>query len=175
MAVSPITPLVVGSNGAFRALRSSSAQGSCGVHGYPCLHPGVDVAARQGTTVVAPESGVVVIAADGTAPPFVGYGPWLVLLRGDSGKFHLLAHLDPSTAAQAPAGLRVAEGAAIGTVSAARHTHWEVRVRPTPPAGKTNLDNNLDPIGWMKGVGSIVVLAVIAGGAYWIWREMKRR
>jgi murein DD-endopeptidase MepM/ murein hydrolase activator NlpD len=173
--ISPITPLVVGNNGAFRAVRSSSAQGSCGVHGYPCLHPGVDVNAPAGTPVKAPEAGVVVAAADGAAAPFRGYGPWLVMILGASGKYHLLAHLDPASSAMAPVGSRVTEGQVVGRVSSARHTHWEVRVRPTPPTGQTNLDNNLDPISWMKGVGSVVLLAVLAGGAYWIWREMKRR
>jgi murein DD-endopeptidase MepM/ murein hydrolase activator NlpD len=175
MPVPPITPLVIGNHGAWRYVRKSSAQGSCGVSGYPCFHPGVDLYGRAGTPVVSPEAGVVVIAADGSAPPFVGYGPWVILIRGQSGRYHLLSHLDPGGSHLAPIGKAVAEGELVGKTSDANHTHWEVRMRPTPGAGRTNLANNLDPIGWMKGVGSIVLIAVLGGGAYWIWRTYQAR
>ena len=75
----------------------------------------------------------------------------------------------------APAGSRVTEGQVIGKTSSANHTHWEVRTRPTPGSGKTNLDNNVDPIAWMKGLGSILVIATIAGGGYLLYRLWKKR
>lgn len=169
MSRAPIFPLVIGNNGAYKALRASSAQGSCGVHGYPCLHPGVDVVGRAGTPVMAPEAGVIAVVADGNSPPWSGYGPWLVLIKGDSGKYHLLAHLEPATAALGPYGMRVTEGQVIGKTSSANHTHWEVRTKPTPGAGKTNLDNNTDPIAWMRGL-SVWLVAVMAAGGYFMYR-----
>lgn len=174
MATHPIIPFVIGNNGAWKFLRTSSKQGSCGVHGYPCYHPGVDVYGKAGTPVRAPESGQVVIAADGSAAPFVGYGPWLVMIKGASGRYHLLSHLAPGTASMAPAGVTVSEGQVIGTTSSANHTHWEVREKPTPGSGKTNLDNNVDPIAWMKA-GSVIVLALAAFGGFWLYREWKKR
>lgn len=172
--IAPIIPLVIGNNGAYAAVRSSSAQGSCGVHGYPCKHPGVDVVGGYLDPVRAPEAGVVVVATDGASAPFVGYGPWLILIRGASGKYHLLAHLDPSRAALAMPGMPVREGQIIGAISAARHTHWEVRTLPTPGAGKTNFDNNVDPIAWMKSGGEIAFLVVAAGGIL-LWQLWRRR
>jgi murein DD-endopeptidase MepM/ murein hydrolase activator NlpD len=146
----PIYPLIVGNNGAYKAVRSSSAQGSCGVHGYPCQHPGVDVNGAMGTEVHAPESGVIVAVANGAVAPFSGYGPWLVVIRGDSGKYHLLGHLDPASASWGPVNTRVTAGDVIGRTSNANHTHWEVRTRLTPPAGQTNFDNNMDPVAWLS-------------------------
>lgn len=165
MPRAPIIPLRVGNNGAYRALRSSPAQGSCGVHAYPCLHPGVDVAGAAGTKVYAPEDGVILYATDGNGAPFVGYGPWLIVMLGASGKHHLLGHLEPATASLGPVGRRVTEGDLVGTTSSANHTHWEVRDKAWPPAGKTNLDNNSDPLLWMRG-GAIVLIAGLAVAGY---------
>lgn len=162
--VSPITPLRMPRTGAFLARRASPADGACGVHGYPCLHPGVDVLGVKGTPVQAPEGGVVVVVADGTAMPFQGYGPWLVILQGDSGKFHLLGHLEPSANVVAK-GQRVELGQVVGKTSSANHTHWEVRTMLTPGAGRTNQQNNEDPVSWLSG-WSIVTLA-LAGVATW--------
>lgn len=175
MPTLPILPFAIGNNGGFRAVRSSRAQGSCGVHGYPCYHPGVDVVGRAGTAVRAPENGTVFVVADGSAPPFVGYGPYLVMIRGDSGVFHLLSHLSPANASMAKMGARVAEGQVIGTTSAANHTHWEVRKQPVPGSGRTNLDNNLDPMAWASERGtSIVLIAMLAGGSLWIWNRYRK-
>lgn len=173
----PIYPLLVGNNGGFMAVRSSSAQGSCGVHAYPCKHPGVDVVGPQGKAVVAPESGTIVAIAaiaDGSAAPFSGYGPWLVVIHGQrSGRFHLLAHLDPSTASMGPMGKAVRAGDVIGTVSAARHTHWEIRKRVYPIKGESNQTNNSDPIAWLQGHGSIGTFLVVGAALitfYMVWR-----
>jgi murein DD-endopeptidase MepM/ murein hydrolase activator NlpD len=165
MSSTPIIPLVVGNNGAWLAVRSSPAQGSCGVHGYPCRHPGVDVVGPAGTPVKAPEGGLVVAAADGSSSPYAGYGPWLVIIRGDSGKFHLLGHLDPAYMLQAPIGLRVKEGQVVGRTSSANHTHWEVRKKMVPDFahGEDNFDNNVDPLAWV-GTSSALLPLVFLGG-----------
>lgn len=152
----PIYPLIVGNNGAFLAVRASSAQGSCGTKPYPCKHPGTDVNGRAGTQVVAPESGVIVASSSGANPPFQGYGPWLVVIKGDaSGKYHLLAHLATATAAMAPIGRRVTAGDVVGTVSSANHVHWELRKKLVPDfaRGESNLTNNSDPVGWLLSAG----------------------
>lgn len=174
--VAPIVPFAIGNNGGFLAVRSSSAQGSCGVHGYPCKHPGVDVVGRAGTPVRAPEDGTVVFAADGSQAPYRGYGPWLVLIKGDSGKYHLLAHLDVNQRSLAPIGLRVSAGQTVGATSAANHTHWEVRTKMVPDFahGEDNFTNNADPVAWMSGGDAmLLVVAVGAGVLFWLWRRAR--
>jgi len=168
----PIYPLQIGGHGGWREVRATPADGSCGVHGYPCEHPGIDVAGAAGTPVVAPESGMVVMAGDGASPPFVGYGPWFIVVLGqNSGRYHLLGHLDPVNAGMVPMGAQVVAGDPIGTTSSANHTHWEVRTQMTPPAGQTNVDNNMDPVAWleMEGATSVLFWALIAGGVAAIW------
>ena len=175
--VAPIIPLVVGNNGGFAAVRYSPSQGSCGTKSYPCRHPGLDVRGIAGTPVRAPEAAVVAFAADGSSAPFSGYGPWLVILKGDSGKFHLLAHLDPAQRERAPIGLRVSAGDVIGVTSAANHTHWEVRTKMVPAfsIGEDNFTNNTDPGAWLSGGGGHMVTALIlVGGAYLAHLWLKR-
>lgn len=173
----PIWPLVVGNNGSFMAVRSSPAQGACGVSGYPCKHPGVDVNGAYGTPVVAPEGGTVVQIANGASSPFGGYGPWLIVLKGDSGKYHLLGHLSPTTSGMAPVGMRVEAGQQVGTTSSANHTHWEVRKKAVPDFahGESNATNNEDPIAWLSSQVSGVLAMVLLGGAgllaYLMWRN----
>lgn len=174
MPRAPIVPLRIGNNGAYKAVRTSPAQGSCGVHSYPCMHPGVDVVGGAGTKVYAPENGIILYATDGNSAPFAGYGPWLIVMQGASGKFHLLGHLEPTTAALGPVSKRVAEGDLVGTTSSANHTHWEVRDKPWPPAGKTNFDNNSDPIAWLSGNTILLVGGLIAIG-YALYAYWKRR
>ncbi len=168
----PISPLAIGSHGGWLEDRVNPADGACGVSGYPCRHPGVDVAGAAGTPVVAPENGVVVAVADGVSAPFGGYGPWLVVLQGDSGKFHLLGHLDPYDAGMAPVGARFFAGQQVGTTSSANHTHWEVRRSPVPDyaSGEDNFSNNVDPLSWLAlaqiGAGTILV---VGGSALLLW------
>lgn len=171
---SPIYPLLVGDHGGWLEVRATPADGSCGVSGYPCRHPGLDVAGAAGTSVVAPESGSVVAAGSGASAPFVGYGPWLVIIQGDdSGKFHLLAHLDPVTASMAPVGTRVAAGDQVGITSSANHTHWEVRDEAVPDfaAGEDNFTNNQDPLAWLSGasMGIFGTALLLGGAALFLW------
>ena len=174
----PIFPLMVGSHGAWLETRSSPAEGACGVHGYPCRHPGVDVAGSAGTPVVAPESGTVVAAGDGASAPFVGYGPWFVIVQGDSGKFHFLGHLEPAASSMAPAGTEVVAGQQVGVTSSANHTHWEVRDKPVPDFanGEDNFTNNSDPLAWLSlaAIGAGTLLVVGATGLF-LWLLLRRR
>lgn len=162
---SPIYPLEVGAHGAWLEMRNSPADGSCGVHGYPCQHPGVDVAGTQGTMVVAPESGTIVATGDGALAPFVGYGPWFVIILGDGGKYHFLGHLDPTTSSMGPQGATVTAGDPIGTTSSANHTHWELRTNMVPDfaSGEDNFSNNSDPIAWLTSEDLLVPLLLIGG------------
>lgn len=171
---SPIYPLQIGSHGGWLEVRSTPADGSCGVHGYPCKHPGVDVAGVAGTSVVAPESGTVVAVGSGAAAPFVGYGPWFVIIQGDdSGKFHMLAHLDPVASSMAPMGAQVVAGDQIGVTSSANHTHWEVRDKVVPDfsAGEDNFTNNTDPLAWLSGasMGLVGTALLVGGAALFLW------
>ena len=169
--VPPISPLKTGRTGTYLALRSSPADGACGVHAYPCRHPGYDAHGTKGTPVVAPESGVVAALASGASPPYQGYGPWVVIIKGGSGRYHLLAHLDPATN-RVQVGQQVSAGQQVGTTSSANHTHWEVRRRITPAAGQTNLQNNEDPQTWLTGarVATLLLAALAGWGAYRWWR-----
>lgn len=120
MARPPVTPVTVLPTGAYDAVRSSPAQGGCGIHGYPCRHPGEDLTARKGTPVAAPHDGWVLVSKATDKAPFAGYGPSVVLLAHDDSpdswtqdlfrrlpplmgrtrkafRYSLLAHLDPST------------------------------------------------------------------------------
>ncbi len=159
----PIFPFKISSP--YGAVRRSPADGACGVGTYPCVHPGIDVLGAPGTTVAAPTSGKVVAVASGAGSPYGGYGPWLVEILGDDGKYHLLAHLDPSSRSMAELGDRVTAGDPIGTVSSAWHTHWEVRNKIIPAPGEGNMANNLDPLIWLRGAGGIGTGLVVVSAA----------
>jgi murein DD-endopeptidase MepM/ murein hydrolase activator NlpD len=165
----PITPTTVSPHGGYNYVRSTPADGACGVGTYPCVHPGSDVVGASGTPVHAPEDGQVVATADGAGAPFGGYGPWVVVLQGKSGWFHLLGHLDPIKAPLAPAGIVVKAGQILGTTSSANHVHWEVRRKAVPDfaKGESNKTNNIDPFDWLRqfgspGTGWILLAAVAA-------------
>ena len=163
----PILPLSVAHTGGFKAARLSPADGSCATHPYPCYHPGIDAGGAQGTPVHAPEDGTIVLVSDGSSPPWEGYGPYLALIKGKSGWYHLLAHLQPGSMSLG-VGSAVTAGQAIATTSSANHTHWEVRRKVTPnyAANETNLDNNIDPLEWLaQARGGITNLLIIGGAA----------
>jgi hypothetical protein len=109
----PVTPVAFVPEGAYMATRNDASEGSCGIHPYPCTHPGVDLVAPKGTAVAAPHAGWVIVSQPTNDPPFAGYGPAVVLLAHDDGgdkpwsaypgghvtsfRYSLLAHLDPDT------------------------------------------------------------------------------
>lgn len=174
----PIWPLIIGSHGGYMEVRSTPADGACGVGTYPCKHPGIDVFGMQGTEVRAPENGTVVLAADGSSSPVGGYGPWVIIIQGDGGRFHLLGHLDPF-AASSPLGAQVSAGDVVGVTSSANHTHWEVRRTMIPDFanGESNQTNNFDPVQWLHeqagfgAIGSIVLLGAAAVLFWMLWRK----
>jgi murein DD-endopeptidase MepM/ murein hydrolase activator NlpD len=113
--------------------------------------------------VVAPEhSTCVEVWLNNTTAPFVGYGPGGVLLKGDSGVYHLLGHLDPSAWSQTSRPTigqvyergqwvgHTAPTGSDGVGSATPHVHWEVRVQPID-SPSTRKGNTLDPIDWTHG------------------------
>lgn len=180
MAIIPIMPIRVGRTGWYKSERKTPSDGACGVHPHPCLHPGVDLGGAQGTKVRAPEAGTIVKATPGTAP-FGGYGPWVVMLLGKSGIYHLLAHLDTATANLGAQGMQVVEGQVIGTTSSANHTHWETRRKMVPnfAAGETNYDNNIDPTVWYRdqqafSEGAIGPILLLTAGAFLLWQLQKK-
>lgn len=144
MARTPTGPYSLHRTGCYGCVRSSADDGSCGVHGYPCTHYGLDLFATS-PDVFAPEAGVIVRVSDGQSAPFVGYNPGVILMQGASGYYHLLGHLNYSTIAVSP-GQPVVEGQPLGQFSTAvGHTHWEVRIQPT---GSSNT-NTIDPNDWL--------------------------
>lgn len=135
-----------GSDRAWLAERSDGAR----------LHAGIDVGAR-GQIVIAPENGTIEVvarasyAADAprrSAPPgWAGYGPVVVVLKGDSGYFHLLGHMSSTTALTRQ---RVGFGDRIGVIDRrANHLHWEVRRVLKPPAGVATIEICDDPVRWL--------------------------
>lgn len=146
-------------------------------------HWGEDIVGPWGEPVKAPESGVVerVAKGKGTAikltPPFDGYGPGVVLIHGDSGVWHLLAHVDPASIA-VKVGERVTEGATVAKLAravgaAGPHVHWEVRVHQAIDSPSTREGNTVRPAEWLDGgsdLWSRVKRAAIEGA-----HEVKRR
>jgi murein DD-endopeptidase MepM/ murein hydrolase activator NlpD len=144
----------------------TSADGGCGVHGYPCTHWGVDTFAIT-PEIYAPENGVVVAVSDGASPPFSGYGPGVVLMKGASGFYHLFAHLAQIGVDK---GAQLVEGALIGRYSAAYgHCHYEVRKQPTGPSET----NTVDPEKWLAtarggGLGTLLLLGGLFAAGYFL-------
>lgn len=132
-------------------------------------HAGVDINRSDWTpstddlrTVYSPESGKVVKAEIDSLD---SYGAFLVVIAGDSGVFHLLAHLSRSPdEIFIVKGQRVTQGQAIGkytTMLASPHLHWEVRPAlswhgETIPGTKQRLTSAnkwrwcYDPIRWLR-------------------------
>lgn len=158
----PVDTVVVSPHGAFGQRRTKPSEGACGWRGaYPCVHRGVDLVGKQGTTVFVPEDVIVMqVATDNVTPGLRGYGPGAVKLQGRSGVTHVLGHLDPRVWKLWPMspmpGMSLAEGTAVGVMSSARHVHWEVRRGA----------DRLDPLQWLqrrgRGQGAVLWLLVLA-------------
>jgi len=166
-------------HGHYGYARNSPADGrGCGLDGkkYPCVHPGLDLAGVEGTEVYAPENGTIAAVATGTLMPFRGYGPGVILIRGDSGVYHLFGHLHYGSIPAAfqkldwedywqdgllnakPDRARVKEGQVIGVTSSADHVHWEVR------DGEFGAKSN--PAVWLKKqIGLVNLSDFTYGGA----------
>lgn len=167
---------------------STSPRGFKNVRPGGVLHLGVDLTGSPGQAVLAPESGVVTDVlgsadperADNTklpgtstsakrgfpriAAPWDGYGPGIVVVRGDDGKFHLMAHLATQTVAE---GDRVAEGQRIGTMAthvgaSGSHVHWEVRGHAVDTFQGRAADV-VDPGRWVAGSSGA------STSSSWLW------
>lgn len=160
----------------------TKGQGSCGTRPYPCVHNGLDLAGPDGTEVYAPEDCSVHAVATGNLPPFTGYGPGVIVMRGKvTGVYHLLAHLQRDTipSPTVPGGFwdwatkphwiwegteerrQFREGELVGRISSANHVHWETR-----EPGWNGARNN--PALWVKRYvdpGVDVSAYSVAGGA----------
>ncbi len=132
---------------------------------------GPAIALQRTSRVVAPERMTVLFATvrddaevddntglrvpfQGFSAPFDGYGPGVVVAKGDSGKFHLLAHLGRIDVSALDV---VAEGEQVGNMAphvgaAGSHTHWEVRDHAidTP---STRAADTVDPMAWAAAGG----------------------
>lgn len=105
-------------------------------------HQGLDFPAPKGTPVLAVESGVIEKIAREYRRGFSGYGR-IIVLRGDSKRWFLYAHLGTVTVEE---GQTVLAGDKIGTVGTSvfskqnptlemergAHLHFEVSPRPYP-------------------------------------------
>lgn len=157
----PTAPFSTHRTGCYGCKRMTPSDGGCGVHGYPCTHWGVDTFTGGSRAVVAPEDATVVAVSDGGSPPFSGYGPGVVLLKGKSGYYHLLSHLELGSIKVMP-GMQISEGSSIGFFDAGHgHCHYEVRRKPT---GRSET-NTIDPAVWQRSIGSsrVGILLVLGG------------
>ena len=176
-------------HGKYGQVRRNKDDGTCGTKPYPCIHPALDLAGPAGTDVYAPEDCTVDAVSTGTFPPFRGYGPGVILLRGKvTGVYHLLAHLDPSTipSPMVPGTFwdwattpmwrssdqrrELAEGAIVGQMSAANHVHWETRspgwngARTSPALWvKRYVTPSLDVAAWSAAGGGDGLLWLVGG------------
>jgi murein DD-endopeptidase MepM/ murein hydrolase activator NlpD len=140
-------------------VRKTSSDGGCGVHGYPCVHRGLDMFAES-PDVFAPEIGVVQAVSDGRSAPFQGFGPGVILIKGLSGYFHLLSHLNPRTISVRP-GSVVLEGVKLAQFDPEHgHTHYEVRKQATGPSET----NNINPLQWLSAQQRALVAANAPAG-----------
>jgi murein DD-endopeptidase MepM/ murein hydrolase activator NlpD len=114
---------------------------------------------------------VVAVWTTNDKAPFVGYGPAGVLAKGDSGIYHLLAHLDPTAWSddnRPTIGQRYDVGEQVGFPSrdvAPSHVHWEVRIKPID-SPDTRGGNTLDPLQWANGF-SVTKAGAPSGGIPW--------
>jgi len=162
MARFPTGPYKIGATGCYKCARRTRADGSCGIHPYPCVHYGLDLYPVDDLTVVAPEDGIVTDVSDGKSAPFRGYGPGVVMIKGDSGYYHLLSHLGELGTTP---GARVTEGEPVGKIDAGvKHTHYEVRRQRTG----TSVTNTMDPGIWLRRNRAAQVAFVDVRGAQ-VW------
>jgi murein DD-endopeptidase MepM/ murein hydrolase activator NlpD len=93
------------------------------------FHQGIDIAAAEGTAVLAPEGGTVRLKTeiDKATGKMKGYGKYIEILNDQGEVIHRLAHLSEQIVKE---GERVVAGQQIGKVgntgdSTGPHLHWE--------------------------------------------------
>ena len=109
-------------------------------------HVGVDLYAYEGTPVVAPVNGLVLVSGYGNS------AGWNVRIEDATGRLHILMHLE--NRASVATGQRVRSGQTIGTVGrtgnasgGGPHIHYEIR----------DGDHTIDPMPWLRATGSTFV------------------
>lgn len=165
----PVASFTIGRTGCYGCVRWTKADGGCGISGHPCTHWGLDLFGKGSRNVISPADGEVVAVAPGSGPPWSGYGPMVVAIRG-GGKYLVMTHLDRAVVAK---GDRVREGQLIGTFDADYgHTHFEVRHELTGPSST----NTMDPFAWLAGerAWSALKLAGLAYAGFWLTRRLAR-
>jgi murein DD-endopeptidase MepM/ murein hydrolase activator NlpD len=139
------------------------------------MHWGDDMPGLPGMNVYAPEDGIVtaVVYGKGTSvalpPPWNGYGPGVVEIRGASGVWHVLAHVHPGVLAP---GVAVHEGEVVGTLpmavgAAGPHVHWEVRTGRAIDSPSTRGANTIDPQLWLTAGAPAAIAASAPAGSGW--------
>jgi len=126
------------------------------------------------THAVAPEGGEIIGRwTDTRDAPDASSGRAGVLIRGDSGAFHVVGRLQPIGLAELG---RVSEGDDLGRAAGEPGVYWRVQLGPDVPDGKQLSDIAVDPAEWLgnappttmptparasSGGGAIVVLLII--------------
>lgn len=128
---------------------------SCGLW----YHAGLDLFTKKDVKrkiglVGSPEKGEVrAVINPREQKGWESYAPgWLVIIKGASGKFHRLAHLDGKNL-YVSVGQAIGRNQAVGFVDA-DHTHWSVHTalhNPTEGISKCSWANTVDPVSWVKG------------------------
>ena len=119
------------------------------LRGHEKYHAGLDIF-NHGKVVVAPESGRVVVALhkipEGKSV-YGGYGPAVVVILGDSGFYHWLAHVKRPTVKY---GAGVVPGQIVAEATT-DHVHWELRQVLIPYTGSKYWPwtVTIDPIRWL--------------------------
>lgn len=125
-------------------------------------HAAIDITAQLGDPVYAPESGRVykVVGPELTEKRgtyYNGYGPKVVVLKGDSGVWHWLCHLGT---ASVHSNEDVKVGEQIGTIGkrgrSKPHVHWETRRRLHAKYSRVKPTEypwhiTIDPLSWLHG------------------------
>lgn len=155
----------------------------------PVTHWAMDLRGTPRVTpVYAPEDGVVLDVATGQSSPWTGYDPGLVFIRGVSGVYHVLGHLDYATL-RVQRGQTVKQGTPVG-VMGINHTHWEVRRKPQPDWGlfpsrwQAHGANNMNPMEWLAAVnaprlsgsvGIVALTSIVVAVGTWFGRALSSR
>lgn len=172
---------------ATKPISSAPASGYGAKRARGVVHYAWDLPGVEDAPVVAPEDAIVTgIRYNGTGgsvklpPPWDGYGPGIVLLRGASGVWHLLAHVAPSVMV----GQTVREGQDVATLTrnvgaSGPHVHWEVRTGRAIDSPQTRAKNTVSPQAWLDGrVRGGAVTAPSSGtaddAASAVWSKVKR-
>ena len=99
------------------------------------------------TRAVAPEAGEVISRwTDTRDAPDASTGRAGVMLRGDSGAYHIIGRLQPIGLHQVG---RVAEGDDLGRAFGPPGVYWRVQLAPEVPDGKQLGDVAVDPAEWL--------------------------